>query len=343
MATEPVSITEFLQVGRGDRATTQIGPVTLSYTANFSAASSLRFDFSVVRNTQQFGVPKAMFVDNSSSPNEVEVLVSGTDQFFTVPPRAQGTFTLDANIQSTITLTTDGGASDLVSISFYNHERMPCVWYRFGAFNNDQPIQAYGTMEEGSSIVGNTDRNPLFVGGRDPSGNFVGVRVDALGRLDFASTISIGGVFGADPMGAAPVNPGVVIAVLDGAGDISYLQLNADGEIKTHDEQVLLAIQALDTAAAPATGSTRANVASVDIAGGDVQLRAAATCKFLMFYNDSDEVMYIASGATTVTVTSFALQIGPQTGYEVPAELRNLEWRAGWSNASGFCRVTTGT
>ncbi len=339
---DPIAVTALNIIGRVTVRDPNLGNTYGLYNADFSAPVSYAIQFGTQSQGQTFGVVKSMFLDNGTNPNPVEVLVQGTDQFFTIPAYSIGTYTIDANSGSTITLTTEGGATDICTVTFYNWERPPVVWYSFGAFNTDRPIKAQGTMEEGADVATDPFNMPLYIGGIDrATGEFRGVSVDALGRLDFSSTINIGGVFGADPMGAAPINPGLVQAVLNNAGDIVYVSLNAAGEFEVHDTDALAKLTDILAALGGAGNPANAAITSVADSATDILILASnAARKGATVYNDSTEILYLTLDNTTASLTNFTLKMQPEAYYEVPfgytGELRGI-WAA---NAAGAARVT---
>lgn len=337
---DPILVTDLSQTGRATIRDPNLAPVFSSYNADFTGSQVYVFDFNRLRNAEQFGVVRTLFVDNSSNPSEVEVAVSGTDQYFTIPANGQGYFNISASAQSQITLTSDGGATDLVTVIFYNYELPTGVWYRYGTFNNDRPIKAEGTMESGATVASEDNNNPIFIGGVTSGGVFIPVRVDALGRLDFSSSISVGGIFGADPMGGAPVNPGVVLAVLDSAGDIQYLALNANGELTVNDADANTSLATLvSQGTAPSVGALSSVAGTTSDA---VILATNANRKGAAIYNDSTAILYIALANVTASTTNYTTQIDPGGYFEISDKYTGVV-KGIWAAANGAARVTEHT
>ena len=182
---DPIRVSALNQVGRASVINKDISNVFYNYTADFSAAASIVFDFKTINQGNIFGVPKSVFVDNGTNPSKVEVLVTLTNQTFTVPAFAQGVFTLNANLSSDIKFVTGGGATDKCNITLYNYEVPPQVWYSFGTFNFDKPLATYGAMKEGDTVATDPNNNPVYIGGINrATGLFEGVSVDATGRVN---------------------------------------------------------------------------------------------------------------------------------------------------------------
>lgn len=335
---DPITINALLQTGRLTEIDPKTGKVFSSFNLDFAAPANYIVDFSTQSQGQVFGVCKTMFLDNSSNPSEVEILVQGTDQFFVIPSNSIGFYQIDATTASRISLITDGGATDKVTVTFYNWERAPVVWYKFGTFNSDKPIMAYGTMDEGDDVATSGFNKPVYMGGIDRStGEFVGISTDALGRLDFSSTISIGGVFGADPMGAAPINPGVVQAVLDDTGDIAYVSLNAAGEFNVTDDPANAKLAAIVENTDKAVTGTQSNVGAAIV---DTTILAAnAARQGASVYNDSTAILYLLLANAVASNTLYSLQVQPGGYFEAPAKYTGII-KGIWASATGSARVT---
>lgn len=186
---EPITINNASVTGRAQSRDPGIENVSASYDADFSSAASFVFDLTVINQLKVFGIPRTLFIDNGSNPSEVTVLVSITQQYFIVPAFAAGYFIINASNGSTITLESSGGATDLVTVSIFNYDIPPVVWYSFGTFNLDKPLSVYGTMAEGDNIALATNKEAVYIGGKSPTGTFEPIAVDATGKLDVVATI----------------------------------------------------------------------------------------------------------------------------------------------------------
>ncbi len=342
---DPLTFSDLKLTGRVNSAAQKVQPASINYDADFSAAADVTLDFKTVNQAGVFGVAKTLFMDNGSNPEPVEVSISGTNYFFTVPAFAQGYFHLEAAENSDIRFVTVGGATDKVTTTVYNWDVPPSVWYSFGTFNNLKPIMGQGTMEEGDTVAAETFNRPLFIGGIDrATGDFRGVGVDALGRLDFSSTINIGGVFGADPMGGAPVNPGFPLAVLNSAGNLVYLQLDAAGDLQVADTlalaQLVAANASLDAIEADVTEATTGTPTSVaaSIAVGGVELLAAGAGKGFRVYNDSTAILYLLEANAVPSLTNYTVQV-PAGGFFAD-DRYNGRVMGIWAAANGAARIT---
>jgi hypothetical protein len=349
---DPIIVTDLNITGRVTERDARLGNVFVTYNMDLSGAANYVFQFGIQSQMQTFGVVKSLFLDNGSNPADVEVSVSGTDQFFTVPAYSIGIYTVDANQGSNISVVTAGGATDICTITFYNWERPPVVWYSFGPFNSNTPLKTYGTMDEGDTVATEPYNEPVFIGGIDRgTGQFRGIKVDALGRLDFSSSISIGGVFGADPMGAAPVNPGVVQAVRNSAGNLVYVQLNAAGEFLVTDGPAntkLTALQALITATnlkldVLVENTDKAVIGTqsivVSTAADTIILASNAARQGATIFNDSTAILYLLLANAVSSLTVYSVQIAAGGYYEVPAKYTGII-KGIWAAANGNARVT---
>jgi len=289
---DPIAVTALNIIGRVTVRDPNLGNTYGLYNADFSVPVSYAIQFGTQSQGQVFGVVKSMFLDNGNNPSPVEVLVQGTDQFFTIPAYSIGTYTIDANAGSTITLTSEGGATDICTVTFYNWERPPVVWYSFGAFNTDRPIKAQGTMSEGDDIAVSDFNDPVFIGGRKPDGTFVGLNTDADGNIVVSNLdITIGAVYGPDLVGTPPTHPGVLTAVLDNTGDVVNLTLTPSGK---------LPVEATIVTDNPDTGAIT-SVASV-ITDATI-LAANANRKGAIIFNNSTSALNLALANVNATVS----------------------------------------
>jgi len=137
-----------------------------------------------------FGIPRTIFVDNGSNPNNATVSVSITQQYFVVPAYSAGYYTITAQDKSTITVESDGGATDLVTLSIYNYDIAPSVWYSRTPFNASEPIKVQGTMAEGDTIALASYNDPVYLAGKSPTGSVKSVAVSAVGHLLVDASVS---------------------------------------------------------------------------------------------------------------------------------------------------------
>lgn len=118
--------------GYKGRISPEQGRVTVYQDLDFSAvaasidvATAYIFDFGNYRANGLMDVPRSVFIDNSVNPNQLFVDVSQTSQNFPVAPFTVGMFPIFAQDMSTVTIYSLGGASDLVTVEFYNTEEAP--------------------------------------------------------------------------------------------------------------------------------------------------------------------------------------------------------------------------
>lgn len=193
-----ITVTNLHQAGRSTAPDAKSPRISYNYNADFSQPSDIEFDLTLVDQLNIFGIIRSLFVDNGSSPSPIEVSVSGTDQFFTVPAYAQGNFVINAADKSKIRMVTEGGASDQVTVTIYNYEVSPCVWYSYGTINFNLVLPTQGSMAEGTDVATDPANAPLYIGGIDrDTGQFRGISVDAIGRLgvniENSPTVSVSG------------------------------------------------------------------------------------------------------------------------------------------------------
>lgn len=328
---DPINVTDLTQVGRAQVLNKTPEPVSLNYNADFTNPANIVFNFATINQQKVFGVPKTVFVDNGNNPNPVIVSVSITNQGFSVPAYAQGRFALDATTNSEISFVTDGGSSDKTKIVLYNYELPPVVWYSYGTFNNDKPVMVDGAMTELSDVASSANNNPVYIGGIDrATGLFHGIAVDAQGRLDFSSTITIGAVYGVDAVGVAPTQAPVLVAPLDNTGDVGSFNTNAGGELKVHDASVVSEIANPDNSAITTVAAAIVST---------LVLAANTNRKGAVLYNNSSSVVNVSfSNVNAVTTPSIilaaygsiTLQSNDYTG----------QINAAWGTATGSMLVT---
>lgn len=134
MASNIITVNNLLQTGRTTAQPPSPNPAMVRYNADFSANADTTYNFPfVVASTQDiFGVPKSIFVDNTNNPNVIDVMVSGTGQFFPIPAGSAGFFDITAQAGSTISLESLGNATGPIAVEFYNYPKEPIVWYKTG-------------------------------------------------------------------------------------------------------------------------------------------------------------------------------------------------------------------
>lgn len=320
---EPIIVSSLTQTGRLSKPDPNQPRVFLTYNANFDGASDITLDLTVINQGGIFGTPQSLFMDNGSNPSEVEVTVTGTDQFFTVPPYAQGIFKVDADQSSKIQFVTDGGATDRCTITLYNYEVAPSVWYRFGTFNNDKPIMVEGTIEDGEDIDTASAKNGVLVAGKsDTTGQIRYLSVDQTGRVRVIGAAVGGNIFGTDAIGSAPTQAPVFIAGLN-AGNIIALNLDAFGNLVLPDNKS-------DT-------SNFTNIASANINTAllaDNPIRNGAT-----FFNSSTQVLYLLLDDSAASIANYSVQVEAGGYYEIPFNYTGAV-NGVWPVANGSVKIT---
>lgn len=193
MAIINVSPNDMTQVGRAQARDPRLNNVTYNYTADFSTANTYQFDMGTINQLGVFGVVRTMYADNGSNPAALEVSVSGTNQYFTIPAFAQGYFTVIAQDNSLITVDSVGGATDTVNISLSNWDISPNVWYSYGPTNLAAPVKVYGPMTTGLSVAAQSANTPVYIGGKDGTGIFRPILTDNTGAITIAGTVNLSG------------------------------------------------------------------------------------------------------------------------------------------------------
>jgi hypothetical protein len=137
MADIPISVGDLFQGGRVQAIDTSIGQTYLRYASELTTDTYV-FSFpSAAGSALTFGIPRAIFIDNAENNYSLTVVVSGTQQTFPVPANSSGVYGIDAQQSSSISITSDGasGAGNPVEFIFYNYDKVPFVWYKFGVTN----------------------------------------------------------------------------------------------------------------------------------------------------------------------------------------------------------------
>jgi hypothetical protein len=270
---EPITITNLSVTGRAQARDPNLENVSASYDANFSGPASYRFDLTTINQQKVFGIPRTLFVDNGSNPKQISVSVSNTQQNFIVPAYASGYFTLNASQASRIDIVSDGGATDLVTLTIFNYELSPVVWYSFGTFNLDKPFSVYGTMAEGDNIALATNNKAVYIAGKSPTGTLLPLAVDATGKQYSIASITDGGDASqgakADAANTDPTTAGSVIAFLKGL--LSYIKPGTN----IANGQVSISVSALLVAARTARRTVTINNGALDVYIGTTPVTTA--------------------------------------------------------------------
>lgn len=297
---DPVALSSMTQTGRVNAPDPSLPISILTYNANFASATDLEFDFGQYNTSKVFGTLMSLFVDNGSNPEEVEVYVSGTDQFFTIPANAMGYFNIDANNRSRVRLVTTGGATDKVTVSFYNTAMPPMVWYKFGVFNNDKSVKVEGSNPTGTDMDTADNAYPVYVAGRSSvDGALIPIRVDALGRVDFASSITIGAVTIADGGDVA----------LGSTTDSAITNPATNGTLISFVRGALTFLSSLAGYASPPTTGAITSVTSVITDA--VILASNANREGAIIFNNSTSVLHLAFANVDATLSySYPLAAG---------------------------------
>lgn len=339
---DTINVSDLTIAGRIDAPDPKNGQIAIQKNLSFAQAASYTLDFGVLNQSATIGVIRTLFCDNSNNPSEISVQVMGTGQKFTVPGNAEGYFPITSRINSAIILESEGGAEKNVVVIFYNYDIPPAVWYKYGAINKDIPIKAQGANPAGSVIAGSEYPNPDLIAAVDPDGKVRYVTVDGNGALRIANLdVTIGAVFGPDAVGGAPTHPGLLMAVLDSAGNVKNLALNADGELLAHDSKVIDAVNALKAAViSGATAPTSSTITSVASAVANTPILAAnPDRKGVCVFNNSAAVLRLALGDVDATVI-YSVAVQPGDTYLLGNGDYTGIIRGSWVAANGNAFVT---
>lgn len=257
MAIIPIASGQLFQSGRVNAQRPDVQPAFLR-NAQVYTTDTYEFNFpSAAGAPNTFGVVRSMFIDNGDNANILNVRVAGTQQTFSVPANSAGFYTVDAKESSTISITSAANSTNLVEVIFYNYEKPPIVWYKFGPFNTGAPILVQGAMAEGATIATSTANNPLYIGGIDRgTGLFHGIAVDATGKLSTSDTVADGAdVTQGAKADAAITDPTVSASVVSTLkGLLSLLRLVQPQSTQTSASASVAAAAMTPTLAAPGAG-----------------------------------------------------------------------------------------
>lgn len=221
---QPITLSNPYIAGRFAAA----GPPSQNVSTSFQgvdftgANSSYLLDFTTIYQQGIFGILKTMFIDNSQNPTEVVVIVSGTQQTFTIPAQSEGYFPITASEKSKVQLTSVGGAGAFTNVVFYNYDVPPSVWYKNGLNLTNTSIMAQGTNPTGSTVSTNTQSNPLYTAGRSPTGTLQPFSVDATGNEIVVGTTVIGTALVGNP---------VTISGTDAGGLVRAFRISTNGGV----------------------------------------------------------------------------------------------------------------
>lgn len=199
-----------------------------------------------------------------------------------------------------------------------------------------------------------------LVGGKMPSGSPDGqaLQLDSSGNLKVTSSVSSSNAsIGVD--GSAAPASSTQIGGSDGT-NLQPLQVDGSKNLKTVDANSAAILA--DVAKIPAQGqstmsastpvaiasdqtplvsgtATRSNVVA---ANSDTALLASNTSrKGALFYNDSTAILYLAYGSGAASTTSYTVQVGANSFFEMPpAPVFTGAIRGIWSAANGNVRIT---
>jgi hypothetical protein len=349
---DSINVTGLSVAGRIDAPDPKNGQVAIQKNLDFSNPTSASIDFNSVNQQQTIGVIRTLFCDNTSNPSEIVVQALGTGQNFTVPAYAEGYFPIISRLNAGIVLTTDGGATKPVGVTFFNYDIAPVVWYKYGASNKDVAQAVRGALPENTATGGNVDARPFLIAGKSPTGTVKTVNVDANGALMIANlAVTIGAVYGPDAVGAAPAFAPLTIGAIDSAGKVQRLNLTAANELYVADlqgrtslssilAQITTAVTRLTSILAFTQGGAASTITS--FAGTTVNttiLVPNANRKGAIIFNDSTSAMRLAFGLVDSTV-DYSVLVQPGDSYALNASDYTGAVRCSWITANGFARIT---
>lgn len=191
---------------------------------DFSAPEEYQFDFTLLEQAELVGLIKTLYLDNSVNPKAVEITVSQTQQYIVCPPFSVGYFPIIAEVNSRVTLVSEGGATDKCYAAFMNYDVPPVVWSGFAPLVDGAKVTLIGV----DGVTNMSATNPIIVGGNN-AGSPVSLKVDATGRLEVIGSASGGAVFGPDTPGVAPSQNPLQISGVNAAGNVARQRVNDNG------------------------------------------------------------------------------------------------------------------
>lgn len=127
-----------------------------------SLAVATQYDCYFVQQQQTgvFDIPRTLWVDNSVNPNQLFVIVSQTGQNFPIPPYTVAQVPIYAQASSVVSLISLGGATDLITVQFYNTREPP---FAYSGFAPVTPGFLVATIPPSAKTL--TSKNAALVGG----------------------------------------------------------------------------------------------------------------------------------------------------------------------------------
>ena len=339
---DSINVSDLTVAGRIDKPDPNNGQVAIQKNLDMSNASSFSIDFNAVNQQQTIGVIRTLFADNTSNPSEIVVDALGTGQRFTIPAYSEGYFPIISRLNAGIVLTTAGGATSRVGVTFFNYDIPAVVWYKYGAANKDIAQRVQGAISAGQPATGPYSDGILF-SGVDSGGIVRRVAVNASGQVgvDFTN-ITIGNVKEADGDNKALGAMADAAATDNDYGAWSLIALTKRAVIflRNISNGANGTLTRLDTLAANTKNAGVGSLSSVPSQLTNIALLVSNPSRMqATVYNESTSVLRIGLSATAVTPTSYTVQVQPGGYYEVPAYYTGTV-RGLWDSADGFARVT---
>jgi hypothetical protein len=328
---------QFVQVGRTKSKSPHFAPTLLTFPIKTVGPVDALVDLGVSQQNKSFGVIESIYINNGKNPSDLRVVISVTNQVIIAPPFSTGTYLVDASEGSSVSLTSLGGATENGSVTFYNYQVQPYVYYTYGLFNGNITVGAVF----GSTAIGLAPtKAPVFTSGIDGAGLTRPFLVNATGAsvctdvtsanvaLQFDQTL-------ADTAPNAAINAQVTISFLrmqNGknvapntgpaqSGDQSlpstqlaqYDDVATSGAVENQFSSLRimadrsLIVQSRATGA-PTVAAIASTIASVLLLAVNLNRKGA------IIYNDTSNIVYIKFGAAASNA-SFTTKLYPETAY----------------------------
>jgi hypothetical protein len=329
--------------GRIDAPDPKNGQVAIQKNLDMSNAASFSIDFNSVNQQQTIGVIRTLFCDNTANPSEIVVQALGTGQRFTIPAYSEGYFPIVSRLNAGIVLSTDGGATAVVGVTFFNYDITPVVWYKYGASNKDVAQRVQGGVAAGT-VVGGTGTDGVLISGVNGAGVVRRVAVNDLGQVgvDFTN-ITIGNVKEANGDNVALGNTNDVASSGSGVPATlialsKYIGSQTGGTLS----QITTAVTRLTSILSFTQGGTNAAYTSVPSSTGNLVILATnASRKGATILNDSSTVLRLSMG-TASPISEYTAIVYPGDSYIIGASDFSGTIRGTWvtADANGSARVS---
>lgn len=187
MANMLIDATKLLQVGRPSAPPLDQQQTSLTARQPITLALPFQFNFPQAAGSSfKFGIPRSMYVDNSANAYEVDCTVSNTNDTIPIPAGSAGYYLLDCQDGPNITFASKGDSAGPITITFYNYDKAPDVWYKGGA-----GISTAITIADGADVAEGSTADAAVTNPATP-GTVISFLKGILTQLQTALTVVIG-------------------------------------------------------------------------------------------------------------------------------------------------------